>query len=250
VPEYGVALDTAADPIRRVQATEFGATILNPKVTRERVAEELRGMTGPERRAAMNGIRDQIDEVVANVKGMASDPNIDARQLREVLKSLSSPAARQKVETLVGRDAAGRFFQQIGQFGRAAELRASVATNSRTFGRSAVDAQVKAQTEPGVIGMALEGNVPGAIKKVIQTFTRMTPERRLAAEDRIYGEIANALTTVRGTAAQTSLNRLRAAIQASSGNYAGARAIGATAGRGTAGAGAAGFVGAQQPSRD
>ena len=250
VPEYGTALDTAADPIRRVQATEFGATILNPKVTRERVTEELAGMTGPERRSAMNGMRDSIDEVVANVKGMASDPNIDARQLREVLKALSSPAARHKVEALVGQNQARAFYGQLGRFARAAELRASVATNSRTFGRSAVDAQVKAQTEPGVIGMALEGNVPGAIKKVIQTFTRMTPERRLAAEDRIYGEIASALTTVRGTAAETQLNRLRAAIQARSGNFAGARAIGAAAGRGFAGSGAGGAVAVQQPSRD
>jgi hypothetical protein len=31
------------------------------------------------------GVRDQLDEIVANVKGMASDPNIDARQLKELL---------------------------------------------------------------------------------------------------------------------------------------------------------------------
>ncbi|NBW13544.1 MAG: hypothetical protein EBR82_36615, partial [Caulobacteraceae bacterium] len=250
VPEYGVALDTAADPIRRIQATEFGSTILDKNVTRERVVEELAGMTGPERRAAMNGIRDSIDEVVANVKGMASDPNIDARQLREVLGVLSSPAAREKVQALVGQNEARAFFGQIGRFSRAAELRASVATNSRTFGRSATDAQVKAQLEPGPLGMVLEGNGPGAIKKIIQTLTRMTPERRLAAEDQLYGEIAAALTTVRGRAAQTQLNRLRAAIQARSQNYTGARSIGAAAGRGFAGSGSGGVVVVQQPSQD
>lgn len=238
VPEYGVALDTAADPIRRIQATEFGATLLSPRVTREQVIEELRGMTGPERRAVMSGVRDQIDEITANVKAMASDPNVDARQLRETIKAMSSQAARHKVESVVGQAQSRAFYGQLGRFARAAELRASVAVNSRTFGRQAVDAQVKAMSEPGVIGMALEGHPVQAAKKLLQRMTGMTPERRLEMEDRIYGEIANALTRVRGTQAETMLLRLRAAVQARSANHAGARAVGQTVGGAVAGSGA------------
>lgn len=229
VPEYGQALDIAADPIRRVQATEFGATILNPRVTREQVARQFAGMGGGERRAAISGLRDQIDEIAANVKEMASDPNIDARQLRETFKALSSQAARQKITTAIGQPAARVFYSQVGRSVRALELRASVARNSRTFGRQATDAQVKAQTEPGVIGLALEGEIPRAVKKVIQGLTGMTPERRLAAEDRLYGEIADALTRVRGTQAEQYLNRLRQAVQARSANRNAGRQIGNTA---------------------
>lgn len=236
VPEYGLALDTAADPIRRVQATEFGATILNPNVTREQVVEQFARMAGGERRAALQGIRDQIDEIASNVKQMASDPNIDARQLRDVIAKLSSPAARAKVETAVGQNAARGFFGQIGRFARAAELRASVATNSRTYARQATDAQVKAQMEPGVIGLALEGEVPRAIKKAIQSLTGMTSERRIAAEDRLYGEIANALTTTRGQAAQQQLLRLMQAVRARSANRAAGVGYGTAAGGASVGA--------------
>lgn len=239
VPEYGVALDTAADPIRRIQAIEFGSTLLSRGVTREQVAQQLAGMGGAERRAVIQGVRDQIDEIVANVKAMASDPNVDARQLKEVVTALSSGAARNKLTTVLGGGAARNFFTQVNRFARAAELRASVATNSRTFGRSATDAQVKAMTEPGVIGSALEGNFGAAIKKAVQNLTGATPERRLAMEDALYGEISRALTTVRGRDAETMLRRLRAAIQAQSTNRAGARALRSAGGGVVAGGGQA-----------
>lgn len=239
VPEYGTALDTAADPIRRIQATEFGSTLLNSRVTREQVASELQGMSAPERRAVMQGVRDQIDEIVANVKAMASDPNVDARQLREVVSALSSGAARQKMETVLGQNAARAFYGQLGRFARANELRASVARNSKTFQRSAVDAQVKAQTEPGIIGLALEGSPVQAAKKFFQRVTGMTPERRLEMEDALYGEISRALTQTRGGQAEAMLNRLRAAIQVRSTNQTGARALGGATTGATIGGGQA-----------
>jgi len=214
VPEYGVALDTAADPIRRIQAIEFGSTLLNSRVTREQVVQELRGASAAERRAMIQGVRDQLDEVVANVKSMASDPNIDARQLRQVIGDLSSGAAREKVTALLGQNQARAFFGQLGRFERAIQLRAAVARNSKTFARSDIDQQVKAQIEPGIIGSALNGDFAQAVKKAVQMITGESPERRLAMEDAIYGEIARALTTVRGQNAETMLRRLQAAIQA------------------------------------
>lgn len=226
VPEYGVALDTAADPIRRVQATEFGATVLNPQTTREQVAMELRGMTAPERKAVMEGMRDQVDEVMANVRKMASDPNTEARQLREGLGRLSSKAAREKIEIVIGRDKANALYGTLGRAMRSLELRASVARNSRTFGRQATDAQVKAQIEPGVLGLALEGHPALAARKAIQNLTRMTPERRLEAEDRLYGEIAKALTEVRGTRAEGYLNTLIKAVRSRATNTSAAKAAG------------------------
>lgn len=214
VPEYGVALDTAADPIRRIQAIEFGSTLLNSRVTREQVTQELRGASAAERRAMIQGVRDQLDEVVANVKSMASDPNIDARQLKQVIGDLSSGAAREKVTALLGQNQARAFFGQLGRFERAIQLRAAVARNSKTFARSDIDQQVKAQIEPGIIGSALNGDFAQAVKKAVQMITGESPERRLAMEDAIYGEIARALTTVRGQNAETMLRRLQAAIQA------------------------------------
>lgn len=226
VPEYGVALDTAADPIRRIQAIEFGSTLLNSRVTREQVVQELQGASAAERRAMVQGVRDQLDEVVANVKSMASDPNIDARQLKELIGNLSSGAAREKVAALLGQDRARAFFGQLGRFERAVQLRASVARNSKTFARTDIDQQVKAQIEPGVIGNVLQGNPGQALKKAMQLITGESPERRLAMEDAIYGEIARALTTVRGTQAETMLRRLQAAVQARAATTRGSQALG------------------------
>lgn len=239
VPEYGVALDTAADPIRRIQAIEFGATLLNKGTTREAVVDALQGASQAERNAMRQGVRDQLDEIVANVKGMASDPNIDARQLKELLGTLSSDAARQKVTALLGQNAARSFFGQLGRFSRAVELRASVARNSQTYARTATEQQVKSQLEPGIIGSALEGNFPQAVKKIFQQLSGMTPERRLAMEDQLFGEIANALTTVRGRQAEQMLRNLQLAIQARSTNQTGARALGGATTGATIGGGQA-----------
>ena len=54
----------------------------------------------------------------------------------------------------------------------------------------------------------------------------MTPERRLALEDQLYGEIANALTRVRGRAAEQYLRQLELALRAQSTNTRTGRAVG------------------------
>lgn len=227
VPEYGIALDTAADPIERIKAIEFGATLLNKQVTRESVREALRGSTGAERQAMMQGVRDQLDEIVANVKSVASDPNVDARQLRELVQSLSSKAAREKVAALVGPEKARAFFGQVGRFGRASELRASVARNSATFQRTATDAQVKAQTNNSVIKLAQSGQPMKALQLAIQKMNRMDPVSRLEAEDALYSEISKLLTTTRGKNAEKMLRRLQLALRARSQNSAVAQRRGA-----------------------
>lgn len=227
VPQYRTALETAADPIRRIQAIEFGATLLNKQVTRESVREALAGATGPERRAMMQGVRDQLDEIVANVKSVASDPNVDARQLRELVQSLSSKAAREKVAALVGPEKARAFFGQVGRFGRAAELRASVARNSATFQRTATDAQVKAQINNSVIKLAQAGQPMKALQLAIQKMNRMDPVSRLEAEDALYSEISKLLTTTRGKNAEKMLRRLQLALRARSQNSAVAQRRGA-----------------------
>jgi hypothetical protein len=227
VPEYGIALDTAADPIERIKAIEFGATLLNKQVTRESVREALRGSTGAERQAMMQGVRDQLDEIVANVKSVASDPNVDARQLRELVQNLSSKAAREKVAALVGPEKARAFFGQVGRFGRASELRASVARNSATFQRTAIDAQVKAQINNSVIKLAQAGQPMKALQLAIQKMNRMDPVSRLEAEDALYSEISKLLTTTRGKNAEKMLRRLQLALRARSQNSAVAQRRGA-----------------------
>jgi hypothetical protein len=250
VPQYGAALDAGADTIRGVQAFELGASILNPRVTREQLAREVGRLQGAELQNARAGLRDQIDEITANVRQLPSDDNIAARELREALVKMTSRASREKINLLLDDPQASRaLFGQIGRAMRALELRASVARNSRTFGRQATDAQVKAQLEPGIIGTALEGRPADALKKAIQALTGMSPERRLAAEDRLYGEIADALTRVRGTQAEQFLNNLRLGLQTRSLNRQAGRSAGLLATDAAIGAAPTGLDRAFEPSR-
>ena len=160
VPEYGVALETAADAISRVKGIEFGSKLLQSGTTRESVADFIDGATGPEMAAIRQGTRSQIDEILANVRAVASDQNIDARQAQSALASMSSPAAREKLRMILG-DAWPALEKKLDESAAALGLRARVATNSATMGRTAFDNALNDAIDPtlrraGPIGAARE----------------------------------------------------------------------------------------------
>lgn len=202
VPEYGQALETAADPIRRSQAVDLGSRLLSRGIARDEAAAAVRGMTGPERQAAAQGIRSQIDEAMANVRRTATDPNVDARAALDALKTLSSPAAREKAALVMDPAAARGLFDELDRVAQSFELRAGVTTNSRTFGRTAINERVKetAGADSAVRTLA-RGEPVGATKRIVQALTGETPARQSAREDQIFLELARLLTR-RGGAGQ------------------------------------------------
>lgn len=227
VPEYATALDTAADPIQRVQATKLGQRLLDLNFTRDELAQELHGITAPERQAALGGVRDAIDEMAAKVTQMASDPNTDARELRATLQGLTSRSSREKMQMILGsQDRARALYGQIGRAMRALEMRASVARGSRTYGRQAMDAAVKAQQNQGIIDSLVHLRPSEAAKKIMQRLSGTDPLRQLEEQDRIYGEIADVLTRTRGAQAERFLDQLRRALAAQSNNRGVGRGIG------------------------
>jgi len=202
VPEYGAALNTAAQPIRAREALRFGETVLNAQTTRDEVARELRGMSNPERGAVAAGIRSKIDEAVANVQRVASDPNLDAREATKALRDLSSNAAREKIATVIGEQPAASLFRQLDEAMRSLELRAQTASNSKTFARLTVKEGIDQQTAPGPLGLLARAQPVQASRSLVQGLLGTTPEAGLARQDRIYGELAQALTGPRGQQAQ------------------------------------------------
>lgn len=215
VPEYGTALDTAADTAGRVTAAKFGSKLLDPSVTREEAAAELADLSVAERGHLLSSVRQAVDDVAAKVTQMASDPNIDARELRATLGKLTSRSAREKLSMAIGDPNKVRaLYGQIGRVQKALELRASVAKNSRTFGRQADQAASEAIVEPGVIRSAIGGSPVGAVKKIMQRLAGIDPERRAEALDKLWGEVANALTTVRGPKAEAFARNLKRAVEA------------------------------------
>lgn len=209
VPEYDTALRTAADPIRRREALRFGEGLLDPKLARDEVRDTIEAMTGPELAAVRQGLRANVDEVLANVKTVISDPNIDARQARKALQDLSSPAAREKIRMILDNEGqANRLFAELYKATKALELKADTATNSKTFGRLATEESVNAQIKGGAVNSALRGEPINAAKAFIQSVTGRTAAGEQAMADATYEEIANMLTGPQGADAMDLLRLL------------------------------------------
>lgn len=198
VPEYGQALETAADPIRRSKAVEFGSKLLSPSTTRDQVAEQVAGMTGPEREALAQGVRSRIDDVMANVTRTVRDGNTDAREAIKAIKDISSRANREKVAAVIGDQEAETLFGQLDQAARSFDLRSSVADNSATFARQSMERRIADANEPGIIGTLAQGKPAEAGKKIVQALTGQTKAARNTREERVYSEIVNALTRPAG----------------------------------------------------
>lgn len=235
VPEYGQALNTAAQPIRAREALRFGETVLSPKTTRDEVLRELRGMSNPERSAVAAGIRSKIDEAVSNVQRMASDPNLDAREATKALRDLSSNAAREKIAAVIGEQPAASLFRQLDEAMRSLELRAQTASNSKTFARQTVKEGIDQQTAPGPLGLLARGQPVQAGRTLVQGLLGTTPESGLAQQDRIYGELAQALTGPRGADAELFMLKLADAYRRKGHGDRAASALGVLAAGGVGG---------------
>jgi len=194
VPEYGQALETAADPIRKSKAIEFGSQILSPSVTRDQVSQAVSGMTGPEKDALAQGVRSRLDDMMANVTRTVQDGDTTAREAVKAIKDLSSRANREKLAEAIGSDKADALFAQIDQAARSFDLRAAVAENSKTYARQATDAQIRDVTSPGIVGKLFEAKPLEASKRVVQAITGQTPEAIAGRQNAIYAQLADVLT--------------------------------------------------------
>ena len=112
-PAYGEALQTAATPIGQRQALLFGQELLNRNVPRDVAAERIAGMSEPELAFVRQGVRSQLDEMLANVRGALNNPDTGAREAQQALAQLSSRAVRDKISLILSPEDAGQFFNQI-----------------------------------------------------------------------------------------------------------------------------------------
>jgi hypothetical protein len=223
VPEYGQALDTAAEPIAARQALQFGERLLGQGATRDEVATTIGAMSQAERRQAAAGLRSYIDEKLANVTRALTDNNMDAREAVKAVKDLSSRANREKVTALIGQREADTLFTQIDQAAQGLQLRANVATNSKTFVRTDTDRAVRDASTGGLLGAVRSGEPINAGRRAVQGLLGGTEADNLARTDRVYSEISRALT---GQNPQQILRNLQNIARANPRNAAVAQAIG------------------------
>ena len=205
-PDYKTALETSADTISRVDAIKTGASLMSPTTPREVVAEAVKDASGGELAALKLGIRSQIDEVLANVRAVASDQNIDARAVSKAFSDLSSPAAREKMALVLG-DAWPALKAELDKAGAALGLRARTSANSATFGRGAAEAAITDEITPGALR---SGKPLQAVKNFMASAMGASPDAIRRMRDEVKGELAGVLT--RQGNAEQSLDGILAAL--------------------------------------
>jgi hypothetical protein len=226
VPEYRTALDLGGDKIGEDEALRLGNSLLDPSTTRENVHEFVNGLTGEQRRQIAIGLRQAIDEKMANVKTVLSDPNMDAREATAILKDMSSRAAHDKMVTALGAQRANALFRQLQQTQAALELKANINQNSKTFARQEIHRSVEERGKDSVTNAILKGEPLQVGKRSWQRLTGADANSEQARNDTIYEDIATLMTGPRGPAAQAALQRLTAAYNAGTMNQQTAREVG------------------------
>lgn len=216
VPSYLDAVKIGGDKIAEERAFKLGADLLRTKTNVEDVMLELGDKPSTAQLAsAKQGLRSYIDTMLGNVRSIASDPNAETLEARQVIKAvldMSSDNSRKKIKSLLGAEA-DALLAQIDEAAQSASVYASMAQNSKTAARLAQKQTIEQITEPGVVQHAMKGEFVGTTKGLIQNITGMTGEYTEAQKQRIYQDIARALTEKGGDDARLALNVLDKAMQ-------------------------------------
>ena len=233
VPEFSQAQRRYADIATEVRATEAGYNLL--RSTRDQVAGALGGASEAELRAARQGVRDYLFDEVDRIAAIASDPNLDARQLREMMSELTSDRARANLQSIMGRSEAGELVGAVDEAMGSLQLRAAIARNSDTHIRGVIRDEVNAQSAPGVLESLVSGlNIRDAGRQMVQVFTGNSAEAQALRSQAMMSEIARALTEIRGPAAQRALRSVQTAMEGQTLTPSQAEMIGAVLSRNAA----------------
>lgn len=208
VPEYGNAVDAARTIIKSGKAREAGETALRSSVTRSELSETIKGMSDSEKLKVREGMRMFIDDVLANVRRTRGDSDVQARQAAKAIMDLSSDAARQKIEMVVGKDAAAGLFRKIDSAARAFNLNADVATNSRTFGRGVTHDEIVESVTGGPVNALRQGKPVATTQELTARLLGRSAEDIQGLTDEAYSDIVAALLQ-RGPQARATLNQLQ-----------------------------------------
>lgn len=205
VPEYGKALDTAADAIGQKKATDLGYDLLRAGTRRETVSTALDGASKAEINAAKLGVRSYIDDTLANVRASVTSPDLDINEFRRMTGELRSRSSRDKMTALLGKQEADALYSTLDKEITSLELRAALATNSKTAARQGVNDSVMAETGPGVLNRLAQIDPLHPNKLIVESLTGTSDAALQLRAGGIYDEIANVLLTKKGSDAKMAL---------------------------------------------
>jgi len=139
VPQYGRAVKIGGDKISEENAFSIGSKLLNKNTPVEDVVLMSRNASDAEKEAAKQGLRYQIENILNNVKNIASNQfsDLDAREISQAVKELSSANSRTKIRAILGSEA-NMFLAKIDEIAQSSKLLASQAVNSKTAVRQGI----------------------------------------------------------------------------------------------------------------
>lgn len=214
VPEYDAAVRLGGDKIAEEGAFLAGRSALSTATEIEDVLMAIRpNASQDELAAARSGLRSAFAKLMGDVRGLASNPlETDAGQVVAALKAASSDNAKAKVRLILGKDMADRLYEEFDKAAQSAIVNAAVATNSKTAMRTAQREMVDDMTAPGVFGQAMRGEPINTSRALIQAVTGQTDEFTAQQKQRIYADIARALTEKKGPEAVQAMRLLQDAM--------------------------------------
>lgn len=214
VPAYDRAVRIGGDKIAEEKAFMAGREGLSTATEIEDVLMAIRpNASADELAAARRGLRSSFAKLMGDVRGLASNPlETDAGQVVAALKAASSDNARAKVRLILGKDMADRLYEEFDKAAQSAIVNAAVAVNSKTAMRTAQKEMVDEMTAPGVVGQAMRGEPINTTRAMIQAVTGQTDEFTAQQKQRIYSDIARALTEKKGPEAMQALRFLQDAM--------------------------------------
>lgn len=224
VPGYAAALRAGGDTARAQDALAMGRRLLNPSTTVEDVRSAMSGASDDVRAAARKGLRENIEAVMDRARATISDVeagNVDfetgvnaAGEAIKAVQSLMQPGNMKKLRFVMGTDAK-RLTDEIEKVYDALVLRSAVARGSQTAIRTAGREQINAESAPGAVRrIAGEMGSPLDAGRELTRSLAGTDAASITDQQRaIYGEIAEALTRIRGADAQRALAVVRKAME-------------------------------------
>lgn len=216
VPAYRQALKVGGDKLQRDQALDLGRKLLTRGTDLEDVRDFMAGGVSEEAKTAIRqGLRENIEKTLSNVRRTITDPNTDAREAMQLVKDLSSRENLSKVRMVLGQSRADQLLNELEKQATALSLRGAVARNSDTAIRQSVQGSVRDEAQPGLIRRTLGkgGNPLEAAQSVTETIAGIDPASMSERERAIFAEIADALTRIRGSEARVALDSVRGALR-------------------------------------
>jgi hypothetical protein len=211
VPEYNVAVKLGGDKILEDNALKLGGVLLDKKTKRETV-EYLAKASVDERAAASQGVRNQIENTLADVQASLATPDVDIKESQKLLANLSSRANLEKLAFIIGPKGVADMMEKLEMVRRALTLQQAVAKNSATAGRQSLQRIGDAALNAGPKNVAMKGKPLAAMQETIMLALGTDAKSQAARSSAMFGDVIKALTSMRGEEAVNALELMTKVI--------------------------------------